>query len=250
MCAMGYPAHKHLFTCPSPGRIYSAGGCSSRCKRGSFGGKKRMSRPLRRMLAFAVGSLTVMAAGPVLTAVQVGASDGPGPNGNIGALSRINHLVVIYDENHSFDNLYGSFKGANGISRASETSTTQIDKATGQPYGCLPQADPHLTGVCLPNKPFDITQFVPANQNTIDLVHRYYQEQVQIDGGKMDKFVTFSDAKGLAMGYYPTDQLPIAAEAANYVLQDNFFHAAFGGSFLNHQWLICACTPTYANAVH
>jgi len=207
-----------------------------------------MSRSLRRMLAFAVGSLTVMAAGPVLTAVQVGASDGPGPNGDIGALAGINHLVVIYDENHSFDNLYGSFKGANGISRASETSTTQIDKATGQPYGCLPQADPHLTGVCLPNKPFDITQFVPANQNTIDLVHRYYQEQVQIDGGKMDKFVTFSDAKGLAMGYYPTDQLPIAAEAEQYVLQDNFFHAAFGGSFLNHQWLVCACTPIWSNA--
>jgi acid phosphatase len=65
----------------------------------------------------------------------------------------------------------------------------------------------------------------------------------------MDKFVTVSDAKGLAMGYYPTDQLPVAAEAEQYVLQDNFFHAAFGGSFLNHQWLICACTPVYSGAV-
>jgi phospholipase C len=51
------------------------------------------------------------------------------------------------------------------------------------------------------------------------------------------------------MGYYPTAQLPVAAEAANYVLQDNFFHAAFGGSFLNHQWLICACTPVYNTAL-
>ncbi len=207
-----------------------------------------MTRSLRRVLAFAIGSFTVMAAGPVLTLVQAGASQGPGPNGNIGALAGINHLVVIYDENHSFDNLYGSFPGANGISNASDAATTQVD-LSGQPYTCLPQTDPHLVGTCLPDRPFDITQFVPANQKTRDLVHRYYQEQIQIDGGLMDKFVAVSDAQGLSVGYYPTSQLPVAAEAANYVLQDNFFHAAFGGSFLNHQWLICACTPTYANAV-
>ena len=224
-------------------------GYSNGLDTGFTGGKKRMSRSLRRAFACAVGSLTVLAAGPVLTAVQAGASNGPGPNGNIGALAGINHLVVIYDENHSFDNLYGFFKGANGISRASAPSTTQVDLATGEPYTCLPQTDSHLVGTCLPNQPFEITQYVPADQKTRDLVHRYYQEQVQIDGGKMDKFVTVSDAKGLAVGYYPTSQLPVAAEAEQYVLQDNFFHAAFGGSFLNHQWLVCACTPTYAGAV-
>jgi acid phosphatase len=204
-----------------------------------------MSRSLRRVLTFAIGSLTVMAAGPIFTGVQ--ASQGPGPNGNLGALAGINHLVVIYDENHSFDNLYGLFPGANGISNASDTSTTQVD-LNGQPYTCLPQTDPHLVGTCLPNQPFDITQYIPANQKTRDLVHRYYQEQVQIDGGKMDKFVAVSDAAGLSVGYYPTSQLPVATEAANYVLQDNFFHAAFGGSFLNHQWLVCACTPVWQNA--
>ena len=190
-----------------------------------------------------------MAAGPIFTAAQAGAIRSADNERGIGALAGINHLVVIYQENRSFDNLYGSFEGANGISRASETSTTQIDLATGQPYTCLPQTDPHLVGTCLPNGPFDITQFVPANQKTRDLVHKFYEEQVQIDGGKMDKFVTVSDAKGLSIGYYPTDQVPVAAEAENYVLQDNFFHAAFGGSFLNHQWLICACTPIYTNAV-
>ena len=206
-----------------------------------------MTRSLRRVLAFAIGSFTVMAAGPLMTAVQ--ASEGNNNERNLGGLAGINHLVVIYDENHSFDNLYGFFKGANGISRASETSTKQIDLATGEPYTCLPQTDPHLVGTCIPNGPFDITKYVPADQKTRDLVHRYYQEQVQIDGGKMDKFVTVSDAKGLSIGYYPTEQLPVAAEAANYVLQDNFFHAAFGGSFLNHQWLVCACTPVYKDAV-
>jgi phospholipase C len=36
--------------------------------------------------------------------------------------------------------------------------------------------------------------------------------------------------------------------AKEYTLADNFFMAAFGGSFLNHQWLICACTPVYRDA--
>jgi acid phosphatase len=207
-----------------------------------------MSRSLRRLLAIGLSLATATTIGPVLTAM---AED---EDGGLGALSRIHHFVIIYEENHSFDNLYGQFPGANGLANAGATQT-QIDMATGLPYTCLPQNDPHLTspplpaGFCFANQPFDITQYVAANQKTRDLVHRYYQEQVQIDGGKMDKFVTVSDAKGLAMGYYPTAQLPAAVEAANYTLSDNFFHASFGGSFLNHQWLICACTPTYANAV-
>jgi acid phosphatase len=204
-----------------------------------------MSQRLQRVLTFAIGLLTVMAAGPMVTAVQASEGEGSAGKGNIGALAGINHLVVIYDENHSFDNLYGFFPGANGISRASAISKTQVDLA-GNPLPCLHV--PSLTTACLPNQPFDITNYIPASQNTRDLVHRFYQEQVQIDGGKMNKFATVSDAQGLAMGYYPTSQLPVAAEAANYVLQDNFFHAAFGGSFLNHQWLVCACTPVWANA--
>jgi phospholipase C len=76
-------------------------------------------------------------------------------------------------------------------------------------------------------------------------VHKFYEEQVQIHDGLMNRFVAVSDAKGLAMGYYPTSQLPMFGEAENYVLADNFFHAAFGGSHLNHQWLVCACTPAY-----
>ena len=49
----------------------------------------------------------------------------------------INHVVVIYLENHSFDNLYGLFPGANGIAKAG-AKATQIDK-TGVTYTTLPQ---------------------------------------------------------------------------------------------------------------
>src|SRR5262249_53266197 len=144
-----------------------------------------------------------------------------------------------------------SFAGANGLANAGDAAT-QMDK-DGKPYATLPQ--PLIAGkpdtqfpADLPNKPYLIDQYVPANKKTGDLVHRYYQEQMQIDGGKMDKFVAFTDAAGLVMGYYDTTKLPLLKYAQQYTLADNFFHAAFGGSFLNHFWLICACSPTWPNA--
>ena len=100
----------------------------------------------------------------------------------------------------------------------------------------------------MPNQPFQIDKYVPNNQATGDLVHRYYQEQVQIDGGKMDKFAAISDAGGLVVGYYDGTKLPMWKYAQQYTLQDHFFHAAFGGSFLNHFWLVCACSPKWDNA--
>ena len=53
---------------------------------------------------------------------------------NANPLQNIDHFVVIYQENWSFDALYGSFPGANGISNASATALAQLDRLTGQPY--------------------------------------------------------------------------------------------------------------------
>ena len=50
----------------------------------------------------------------------------------------------------------------------------------------------------------------------------------------MDKFVAWSDAAGLVMSYYDATNMPEGKLAQQYTLADNFFHAAFGGSFLNH----------------
>ena len=60
---------------------------------------------------------------------------------------------------------------------------------------------------------------------TRDLVHRYYSEQFQINGGKQNRYVTGSDAAGLSMGYYDTTKLPIynictTPGAPHYVIAD------------------------------
>lgn len=168
---------------------------------------------------------------------------------------KINHVVVVYQENWSFDSLYGRFPGANGLAEAG-AAAAQVDK-DGNLYPTLPQPmnttfSPPKPDVRfpadLPVGPFDLTQYVAPNQLTGDAVHRYYQEQYQIDGGKMDKFVAWSDAAGLVMSYYDATNMPEGKLAAQYTLLDNFFHSAFGGSFLNHVFLICACAASWPNA--
>src|SRR5207245_3274448 len=53
------------------------------------------------------------------------------------SLDRINHIIVIYQENHTFDNYFGTFPGADGVANAGDTAT-QVDKQ-GRPYSALPQ---------------------------------------------------------------------------------------------------------------
>lgn len=170
-------------------------------------------------------------------------------------LDRIQHIIVIFQENWSFDGLYGKFPGANGLDQAGMASV-QVDR-DGKPYAFLPppmdtdkqppEPDPNFPAD-LPVAPFDLARYIPPNEPTGDLVHRYYQERLQIDDGKMDKFIAWSDAGGLVMSYYDGLELPVGRLAAEYTLADNFFHAAFGGSFLNHFFLICACAPVWPDA--
>src|SRR6185437_12786047 len=179
------------------------------------------------------------------------AQDAAPPKG----LERIQHIIILHLENPSFDNLFGTFPGANGLARAG-AAARQVDRA-GKPYVTLPPPtdthrkppgpDPRFPAD-LPNRPFLIDRYVPQSAMVPDLVHRYYQEIEQIDGGKMDKFAAVSDAKGLAMGYYDASKMRLWDYAKQFTLADNFFHAALGGSFLNHFWTICACTPRYENA--
>jgi phospholipase C len=88
---------------------------------------------------------------------------------------------------------------------------------------------------------------------TRDIVHRFYEEQFQINGGQQNRYMLQSDAAGLTMGAYNTKSLPIYQYLhqpghPKYAILDNFFQAAFGGSYLNHQWLIAAASPICSGA--
>ena len=164
-------------------------------------------------------------------------------------LDKIQHVVVIYLENHSFDNLYGSFPGANGLDDAAKNKIIQVD-SNGKPYTFLPPiTESSAFPTNLPNHFFDIDQYIPNDMLTPDVLHRYYQEQLQIDGGKMDKYALYnSNSQGMSQGYYKTSLVPLLGMAQKYTLCDNFYHSAFGGSFLNHMWLIASASPVFPNA--
>jgi len=255
-----------------------------------------------RRLAVAVAALALVAA--VVVPVSAAGKSGP--------LGTFKHIVVIYEENHSFDNLYGLWGDVNGqhvigLADADAAHTAQVDE-NGAPYSCLLQTDVnlrtsiqsypggvagHLAESCaqdvtLPtgsvhissafaNEPYLIDDYIAATDVTCpplsnlfgfgngidktnpvagataggctrDLVHRFYQEQYQINGGNQNRYITGSDSAAMSFGYYDTTQLPIYKYlhrngAPKYVIADHFFQAAFGGSFLNHQFLIAAAAP-------
>ncbi len=166
-------------------------------------------------------------------------------------LERIKTVVVIYAENHSFDNMYGLFPGANGVANATVEQKTQLDH-DGSPLPHLPatynagKLDPRFPTQGLPNGPFRIDA-PPINARFDQVVpspiHNYWQNIEQINGGRNNKFVAMTTVGAWTMGYYDGSSMKMWQWAKNYVLADNFFMGAFGGSYLNHQWLVCACTP-------
>ncbi len=172
------------------------------------------------------------------------------------SLERIETIVVIYAENRSFDHLYGLFPGAEGIANATAEQKTQLDH-DGKPLPRLPQTyeggkprqDLHTQG--LPNGPFRIDQ-PPVGRSMGDRlpspIHNYYQNREQINGGANNRFIAMSTVGAWVMGYFDGSQMKLWQWAREYTLADHFFMGAFGGSYLNHQWLVCACTPRDAEA--
>jgi len=204
-----------------------------------------MSRVARKCLAWLLAAVVVSTPfSPVV------AGDHDDRHEDVGkTLHKIEHFVVIYQENHSFDNLYGGWEGVRGLRHARAAQTTQISQ-DGQIYDCLMQNDVNLASPPLAmschnthggsftsafvSAPFQIDQFIAPTDKTCppenlfaangvlkdspgalpggctkDIVHRFYQEQYQINGGQMNRYMTGSDAVGLTMGHYDTKQLPI-----------------------------------------
>ena len=189
-----------------------------------------------------------------------------------GSLDAIQNVVVIFAENRAFDNLYGLFPGANGIPGVNPSSRGAYVPQKDFDGSVLPVLPPTWGGLTVagqqvtlsqaqtmgwPNRPFQLDDpkgvqgsgtVIGQDITTRDLVHRFYNNQMQINGGANDKFAAYSDAGGLSMGYYDGSKMALWKLARQYTLADNFFMGAFGGSFLNHQYLICACAPQYPHA--
>jgi len=157
-----------------------------------------------------------LAAAVVVLLLGAGA---PASAGDHGPRTPIQHFVFLFQENHTFDNYFGTRPGVDGY-----------------PAGtCMPVKAGTLRP-CV--KPYPI-----GDSGITDLGHTEVQFSREYNGGAMDGFVQANSDNGrdgsLAMGYYDDKDLPYYWNIADeYALFDRFFSSARGGSIPNHMFAV------------
>jgi phospholipase C len=199
----------------------------------------------------AVAAATVMGAGLAVGATVTGANATPTTASSVtspagswtftpGTATPIKHLVVIFDENISFDHYFGTYPFAantDGSTFHARPGTPTVNglyaKITPSgPVGPLLSSNPNL------NNPVRLTH---AQALTCDQDHDYTAEQQAFNGGKMDKFVQFTNnsscsppnysAPGLVMNYFDGNTVTgLWNYAQKYAMSDNNYNTNFGPS--------------------
>jgi phospholipase C len=144
--------------------------------------------------------------------------------------SPIKHVVVLFDENDSFDHYFGTYP------KAANTDGTTFHAKPGTPKvnGLSPSLLNHNANSYNPNR------LTHSEALTCDQNHGYTPEQEAFDGGKMDKFVQFTETDtctgefgepGLVMDYYDGNTVTALWNyAQNYAMSDNNYDTNFGPS--------------------
>ena len=187
-------------------------------------------------------------AATLLIAVMLGGSLGGLPI-QADQPSRIQHLVFIVQENHSFDNYFGTYPGADGITNQTAVpSTLDGDDGTVQPFHLDVSQPISIVGDELPPGVSDPDEldaldstakpFPMGNESIVgDLSHAWTVAHAAYDNGRMDGFVA-AEKSNLTMGYYDRQDIPYYWDYADYyVLDDNFFSSEMGPSFPNHLYI-------------
>ena len=191
---------------------------------------------------------------------------------------KIEHVVVIFQENRSFDHYFGTFQPKNGqqvinlLDREGKIDSRFMGlqkNPAGISYANLPLPTeiPGFTEVSLANQPFHLAPYIPANGNVRwDPKHRFFRMMAEVNNGKMDLFVALAGGahthlsrdefrqmtpaqiafdlarpSGPVLGHYTAVDLPFYHRAAHeFVLFDHFYQAMSGGSTGNALYL-AAC---------
>ena len=143
----------------------------------------------------------------------------------------IKHLVVIFDENISFDHYFGTYPNAANTDGTPFTASPKTPKAnTLATSGTLDEQ----------SQPVRAEAAHPGQAVTCDQNHSYAAEQAAVDGGKMDQFVQKTEtdtctgayaAPGLVMDYYDGNTVTgLWNYAQNYAMSDNSWDTTFGPS--------------------
>ena len=181
-----------------------------------------------------------LVAGCTQSAVGPHAPPTPAPD----ALHKIQHVIVIMQENRSFDQYFGTYPGANGFATKDGRFSVCIN-------------DPN-TGQC-------VYPFHDSADRNVGGPHGQGDATADINGGKMDGFIAQA-AKGRAacsetedpacgggntdvMGYHDAREIPNYWNyAQNFVLQDNFFQPNASWSLPQHLYMVSEWSAKCANS--
>jgi phospholipase C len=205
-------------------------------------------RPSRRMQGILAGLSAVAVAGAALTSTT-----SPAAAAAPATATPIKHVVVIFQENVSFDHYFGTYPWA-----------TNNDGTYFQHMGPNPHANTLVANGLLTSNPntYQPKRLGASQQLTCDMNHDYKPEQLGYDGGKMDAFVQNTETEtcnpatlyrtpGLVMDYYDGNSVTALWNYANrFAMSDNSFSDVFGPSTPGAISLVSGQThgfKTYAN---
>ena len=170
--------------------------------------------------------------------------------------SKLQHLIFIIQENHSFDNYFGTYPGANGLSNAPICCPTSLSSSSDMvmayhlnvtqpimivgdelpPGQMFPNASDTITAAASGDGQDELPFLIP-NETSIELAHEWQAAFTDWNYGKMNGFVVGEDNTA-TMGYYDRSDIPYYWDyASNYVLDDDFFSSMMGSSFPNHLYI-------------
>ncbi|MBV2354172.1 alkaline phosphatase family protein [Streptomyces sp. J2-1] len=192
----------------------------------SSGGRRRIAR-IGTLLGAA--ALAAAAGGTVPASALSGHGHGQGAP---RTATPIKHLVVLYDENVSFDHYFGTYP------QAANTDGTPFRAAKG-----TPKADNLLNAGLLKKNPnlYTPKRLASSQAMTCDQNHSYGPEQYAADGGRADRYVENTEVSkcsgglfgepGLVMDYYDGNTVTgLWNYAQHYALNDHSFSSVYGPS--------------------
>jgi phospholipase C len=155
----------------------------------------------------------------------------------------IKYLVVIFDENNSFDHYFGTYPNAANLP----------DEPAFTPLPGTPGVNGYTSALLTRNQnsaqPFRLDR---SQSFTCDNVNHYSAEQSAYDNGLADKFIEFTsptstvgcpDIPNLPMGYYDGNTVTALWNyAQHYAMSDNFFGTEYGTTVMGHLNLISGQT--------
>jgi len=190
-------------------------------------------RGLAILVGLAVVLLLAVVSGPGTPTPPAGAAD-------VG-IQKIKHVIMIMQENRSFDEYFGTFPGADGI-----------PMKNGHPTVCNP--DPKLHKCIKP--------YVDHHNNSSSPPHSTASSAINVDGGKMDGFVRAHRAAECdrptnaicgrvpedVMGYHTKHDIPnYWSYAKHFVLQDRMFEPTASWSLPAHLYGVSGWSARCAN---